>query len=170
MDSLYNYISSHPGQSYSVIDGIFHYPTGTLRYYLDTLERSGKIRKDMHSGRAYYYKAGTTVPGYDGPPLTESERRVWETVASNPGVSQKGLMVLTRSSRMSLKYRLNKMIEKEVIYRRKEGRHVAYYHMQPEEMAYLSELKVIMNAFLDGELTESQYRRKKRRLRGKFGI
>jgi predicted transcriptional regulator len=170
-ESIRLYIRNHPGQPYAKIQQIFQMSRGTMRYHLDRLERSGKIRRESRDGKVYIFPTDMRlVPRYDGPPLTEIENTIWETVSTNPGLSQKQLAIQTRTKRLVLQYHLKKLLDRGVLHSRKRGRNVRYYHRPPDEVIYLAKLDRLVYLLLTDHIDWNRFRNLKERLRRKYGV
>jgi len=167
--SILNYVVSHPGQTFGTMRSIFTIPEGTLRYHLETLERGGRIKRMKKDGIMRYYPAGAAVSRMDRT-LSSRERRILETVTSNPGITQKDLARITKINIRTLINQLNRLLEEDVLHCEKKGRYTHYYHIPLNEVRYRTEVGVLLESFLRHKIDWSEFKRKKKALKKEFGI
>ena len=159
---VYNYISRHPGVTFSTIMGVLELTEGTLRYHLNYLERCRKIlstSKGKH--RCYYSKDRTKsdlkpFTGFDFNTLTKPQQRIATIIRHNPGISIGELVKITKLNKRDLQYNVKKLRDLMIIWKVGNGRNTGYEYVTKDKLR--KELfKLLIVKFLHDEIDEETY-------------
>lgn len=123
---ILGYIVDNPGQNYNRIKRELDLPNGSLAYHLKVLERLGKVRTIKDGRLLRFYTPEAAAEGVHRSPLSDIERRILETIADNPRISQKEIALILDVKVDNVGYHLRKMVRGGVIVAFTKGRETQY--------------------------------------------
>ncbi len=108
---IQNYITAHPGVSFSKIQQVFELPESTQRYHLTVLEKSDVIRSKLNGNKRCYYPQGPRMatevfPNLEPSTLTDLQGRILTIVKANNGITVGELAGKTSLERRVLQYNI----------------------------------------------------------------
>ena len=167
---IYNYISAHPGISFSDIKNVLDLTDSTLRYHLDLLEKGEKIKSMFVDGKKSYYPVQRVIfePLEDISRvkmhrLNRSQELIVDTISREPGITQKELIRRTRLKRITVSYNIRKLLDWGMIKKESRGRNIRY-HCITDEQLHEEILKGLVVKLLKNEIDENTFLMLKRKL------
>ena len=145
-----NYINIHPGASFKAIQLIFDINDSTLRYYLADLERKERIRSDPN--KRIYYPFGRREERN----LSEIQHKLVYNIKNHPGITQKELVDITKTNRITIRNNINELVEKQLLTLNKQGKEIHHYYLNSDELEKQEILKIITKFILD-KIDEETY-------------
>jgi predicted transcriptional regulator len=126
---VYDYIFSHPGAHIRGIGKELGFVRGALQYHLDALEKEGLIR--MRRRGLYKFVFPSNMFGEKQEIVLsllsqETPSEILLLLTQKPDTTQKDLVEHLRLSPPTLSWHMERMIEQEVVERRKMGKFVEY--------------------------------------------
>ncbi|WP_455392450.1 hypothetical protein [[Eubacterium] cellulosolvens] len=159
---VYNYISMHPGVSFTTIMGVLGLTEGTLRYHLNYLERGKKIlSKAKGKYRCYYSNERKKAdikpfPSFDFQTLTKPQQRLITIIRHHPGITIGELVRITKLKKRDLQYNIKKLRDLLIIWKVGDGRNTGYEYVTKKKLR--NELyKLLIVKFLNNEIDEETY-------------
>jgi predicted transcriptional regulator len=127
---LYNTIREHPGATLSELQKLTGHSRGSVSVNLHRLSTAKKIEKGERDGKARYYIAGMPEDEIKGflrkVAAQEKPQKIFETIISTPGISQKELHETTGIPKTTLQWHLGQLARYEAIKSTREKNIVRY--------------------------------------------
>lgn len=124
-DAVHEFLGQRPGSSMSDIHDAIDVPRSTLVHHLRVLEQQGLVRSRKDGYRRRFHQAGPPPP--PGPYLTEAQRKLVDTVAANPGITQGRLADRVSMTRTTVLYHVRRLNEMGQLRVEKDGRALRHY-------------------------------------------
>ena len=120
-EEIYDYILEHPGTNFRSMLTELALSNGTLSHHLNTLERAEYIKSERDGSLRRYYPQGRKLVGevYE---LNTAQQRIMETVALNPGISQKDIAKNVGISPPTAHYHLTALRNSRLIEMHRDGK------------------------------------------------
>lgn len=167
---IYNHILTYPGVSYLVLKNIYNLSAGTLRYHLEYLVKAERILVDIENGKRCYYPLKNDVlisEAFENKlavyNLTETQKRILNTIKDSPGLNQHELIKRTGLSRFTINYNINKFVEQGFVKKYNNGKEVNYEYMTDELLRHEILLRLAMK-LLNKEIDEKTFNELKTKL------
>lgn len=124
-EQVYQYIKDNPGPSFSDLRRDLELSNGTLVHHLRILESQEFVRAYRDGFRTRFYLRGPKIvpTAY----LTRTQQQLLDTIASNPGVTQKELSQLLGLPRESISYHAKRLAAQGQLQVRQEGKWRRYW-------------------------------------------
>ncbi len=166
---IYNYISSHPGASFGTIRNFLDMNDSTLKYHLIYLERNNKViskREGRH--RCYFCNNGSKLnyrPYLSSQlnSLTRNQQQILKIIRNKPGISKNELIKITNLNRKTLSYNLNKLIERNIIWKVKSAGEIGYEYITKEKLRNEIYNRLLLKLLSD-EIDEDKFLKIKKKL------
>ena len=100
---VYDYVINHPGEHFRAILTKLELTNGTLVHHLKTLERQEFIKSERDGPFKRFYPTGRQFTE-EVLEINGIQKKILDAVASNPGVTQKGLSNLLHTSQPTINY------------------------------------------------------------------
>jgi uncharacterized membrane protein len=128
-------ILSNPGIHHNELQRTCDLQKGQLQWHLETLLKHNIIKKEKHGQYSIYFPITTSseaIRTYKTR-LTKSKTTnfVLDTIKKNPGINSAEISRMLNLSRNSIKYHIDKLIEKQLIKSEKKGRNFELYLSNP---------------------------------------
>jgi len=108
---------------------------GQLQWHLDTLIKHSIIKKERHGQYAIYFPITSTAEAIQSFksqfPKSKTTLEILNTIKKNPGINSAEISRNMNLSRNSIKYHIDKLIEKRLIKLEKKGRIIKLYFSYP---------------------------------------
>ncbi len=118
---LYDYIISHPGVSFQILQEAFRIKDGTLRYHLQFLMKNGEIVRSGDGHKRVYYCSGMKKNSILGRPipgkLTDQQKRLLELISLEPGIPKSDLWIRSKQTRNEITSNLRSLIDLGLIWK-----------------------------------------------------
>ncbi len=166
---IYNYISTHPGASFSVIKDFFDLNESTLKYHLHFLEKNNRIISQREGRQRLYFCEGVKNVDFHYPQkvkmlnLSRSQQRMLTLIKRQPGIGKHELLNFTRMNRRTLNYNLEKLLEQKLIWKVKNAGKIGYEFITKEKLRKEIYNKLLMKLLSD-EIDEEKFLRIKKKL------
>jgi predicted transcriptional regulator len=170
---IYNYISTHPGVSFGVIRRFFDINESTLKYHLHYLEKNQRITSERTGRQRCYYSEGVqkTSEQYTMQlqhkakqlNLSMSQQRVLSLIRQQPGITRKELIKFTKLKRKTLSYRIDKLIEHQLIWKVKTEEGIGYEFITKEKLRKEIYNQLLLKLLAD-EISEEKFLKIKKKL------
>lgn len=167
---IYDHILAHPGVSYRILKTVFRLTDGTLRYHLNYLERTEKIRFGLETGKRLFFPHynETAASGFSNKTskpynLTTLQERLLTTIKQHPGISQKELITKTGLKRYMIVNNLKTLLNLEIIQKTPNGRNVYYEYITNEQLRF-EILRGLVIKLLKKEIDEKTFLELKRKI------
>lgn len=129
---VYEYVSEHPGATFSHIRDSVGLQNGTAAYHLGVLEKQGLVRS-AHRGRRRLFTA-SGVPSLDGGLLvSELQRSIVEAVRRNPGIGVREISRSIGTIPSSVSYNVRVLSRLGLLRTERSGTRLRCYHTGPGE-------------------------------------
>ena len=116
-ENIYRLIANNPGMDLLSIKLSLALSNGVVAHHIHTLEREKYLRSIRDGRFRRFYVCGTRVDA-----LSSTERRIMNTLETNPFINQTQIATKLGVSRQSLNYHVKKLVTKGVIETEKRGR------------------------------------------------
>lgn len=158
---------SNPGLSLMSLEKMLSLNRSTLRYHLNFLSRDTKVWSKIENGQRCYFPSnaseGPALNGLDLNTLTKFQSRVLRLIRDNPGVPFKNLQRTTRINPNTLTYTINKLRERNLIWKVKvQG--VVGYEYKSREKIYDEMFRLLLAKYLNDEIDKDTFLRLKAEL------
>lgn len=167
---VYNHIEAHPGVSFNVLKKVFGLKDGTLRYHLNYLKKSGKIKFGQEKGKRHYYpnRRETLVLSIKDDRLQANklnflQEQILDMIKENPGINQKELVKIVGLNRFTIKHHLNRLLDLNIIRRIPNKRNVCYEFISNNQLKF-EMLMSLVTKFLKKEIDEKTFLELKKKL------
>ena len=110
-------INSQEGITFTDLMEELGLKNGALAYHLYTLERRRYIKSVKDGKFRRFYPRGARVTG-----LSSLEEKIINVIRSNPSISQREIANLIESTPQTVNYNIKKLIQRGVVYLRKDGK------------------------------------------------
>ena len=128
-------ILSNPGIHHNELQRTCELQKGQLQWHLETLLKHNIIKKEKHGQYSIYFPITSSSEAIRTfkTRLTKSKTTnfVLETIKKNPGINSAEISRMLNLSRNSIKYHIDKLIEKQLIKSEKKGRNFELYLSNP---------------------------------------
>lgn len=120
-EEIYDYVLENPGTHFRTILTDLHLSNGTLSHHLNTLEKQDYIKSERDGSYRRYYPVGRKLVGtvYD---LNPVQKKIMESVAITPGMSQKEVAAKVGISQPTAHYHLTALRNARLVELRREGK------------------------------------------------
>jgi predicted transcriptional regulator len=159
---VYNYISSHPGESFSNIRKVLDMKKSTLLYHITYLERADKIfSKKEGRVRNYYCKDKPLSNIYpNGKPqhqvLTKTQKQLLNLIQDKPGITKNEIIHFTKVNGKKLMYNLRRLRDLKLIWHVKENGIIGYEYITSEKLREEAINKLIIK-LISNEIDEKKF-------------
>ena len=158
---IYQYISDHPGSTFTTIQKAFDLTEGTLRYHLHYLDRHKMIDSRSKGNYRCYYPCDSrstplTIPEQNLSTLTELQRQLVTIIQQRSGVTISDLESMVRQERRVIQYNLKVLRDRLLILKVGNGRNTRYEYATGERL-HKELIKFLTMKFLNGEIGEETY-------------
>jgi DNA-binding MarR family transcriptional regulator len=160
-DEILDHISDYPGISFNSIQKAFKLSDGTLRYHLDHLIRTEKIKQTDKGERKYYSIDGSCKRRIEG--LSKEQIRVLMVVKSYPSISNTRLRKLTGLDRAATKKVIRKLVSRQFIIRTGSRKDPCYEYISEEALAG-EMMAIIMEKTIKGEIDRRTFKKLKAKI------
>lgn len=132
---LYNTIKEHPGTTLSELQELTGHSRGSVSVNLHRLDLNAKIQKSVRNGTTRYYIASIPEDEINGflrkVATREKPQKIFETIISTPGISQKELHETTKIPKTTLQWHLAQLAKYEII-KSTRDRNTIHYSVIPD--------------------------------------
>lgn len=118
---VYDYVQSHPGEHFRAILTKLGLTNGTLIHHLQTLERQEFIKSERDGPFKRFYPTGRQFTE-DVLEINGIQKKILDTVASNPGVNQKDLSNMLKTSPPTINYHVKALRGVRLINIKRDGK------------------------------------------------
>lgn len=149
---VYRWICENPGAYFFEIANALSIPTGTLSWHLRVLEAEGLLEKVKFGGRVIFFPRYLRNAKIEKALLllrNENVRRIFDIVASNPGISQSEIVERFGLHQDTMRWHMKRMIKAGLIRVEKEGRRNKYYLGEAGKAIVSGEVRKISPSFVD---------------------
>jgi predicted transcriptional regulator len=165
---IISYITANPGISFVTLLKMLNLNRSTLRYHLEQLQRADEINSRVEHGKRCYYigrmdVVATVSPGLNLSTLTKEQGRVLRLVRGSPGITKKILIRKTRMNKNTLTYNLQKLMDRNLIWKVRSGRDTGY-EFKSKEVLHKEMFKLLLNKFINNEIDQDTFLRLKEEL------
>lgn len=162
---LFDFISENPGATFQLIRNFMDIPEGTLRYHLQTLQTSKRIKGERKGKNLCFYSS--FKKNHPECPhrvkLTSKQNTLLDLIDNFPGATRKELMTRSRFSRREINYCLRRLQDLKLVWKIEtgdgEGFEVITRDRFKDEM-----FKILVDRYLNGELDRNRFKSLKEKL------
>ncbi len=122
---IYSFIQQNPGVCFTDIKDRTELANGVLRHHLRVLETQEFVKAIRDGFRVRFYMRGPRVD--PKPYVSRTQEQVLETIAANPGLTQKELAKLCGMPRHSVSYHTNKLADQGQLNVEPDGKWRRYF-------------------------------------------
>jgi predicted transcriptional regulator len=124
---IYGYIIANPGEHYTAIKKKLKLNNGTLTYHLYVLEREKKIKSVKAGKMRKFYPIGAPIDGIKDAVTHPTQLKIVDLISNRPGITPSEISNALKIKKQRGSYHINKLLNKNVITVKKEGRTPRYY-------------------------------------------
>jgi predicted transcriptional regulator len=166
---ILNYISAHPGVTFTQIKDVLDVNKSTLRYHLRYLQRRESITSKIENGKKCFYCIGQKIlqhPEENRVPLSNVQVHILNVIINNPGITKGNLVFKTRLETHVITYNVDKLVTHKLVWKTRIGKEVGYEYITQEKL-HSELLKLLVNSFVKGEIDKETFFRLKQELEKK---
>jgi predicted transcriptional regulator len=126
---ILRYLDSHPGTHLRKINADLGIALGTLRYHLESLEKTGKIVSEKHDLFRYFFTTGAldeTERNVIKMLHQETSRQILMFILEKKNPSQKDIVKNIKLSTASARWHLRRLVELGIVLEFRDGKYRRY--------------------------------------------
>jgi predicted transcriptional regulator len=159
---IYDHIVKDPGITFQMLRSVLDMNDGTLKYHLNCLRKNDliDIRKRKNEKVLIPKNIASDLHTRE---LRKDQKRILRFVKDHPGSSLKQISSRTGMDRKDVKRTITSLRRKRLVKCRREGNEHLYHSINDEGL-YNEIMLVLMNRYLNGEITIDRLKQLKSRL------
>ena len=133
--TIFNFILSTPGSSFSTLENALKMNRSTLKYHLHFLEKNQVVTsKKEGRKRCYYHNPDhpsldltlRTAADVNLGEMPKKQTRLFDLVRKHPGITQKQMIKRSKMKQSTVSHNLKRLLEMKLVWKVKEGGRTGY--------------------------------------------